>query len=662
MRLNPSTLNITRIIIATTLSGAFISAPQPSAAAQQAAKQVQRPLVLAPETPLDLPTAAITVSPGVSGQGPLLVSFDSVSSTSGITGSTALTYAWSFGDGFTGTLAQVNHIFAQVGNFNVALTVTNSAGQSAAKGTVITVTSMAALPAPYFGVNIGTFVPGTTPGSRLYTTGPFAGSLATCSNGVDIYTPPDDLRYAYRQMSGDGEVVGRLVDINRAPDMGKVGVMVRETLGDSAKYFFIGTDNSYDSDKWAANAGFTYRAQWRTATFTDSQNLDVSNQFPTNILPRWFKISRQVNTFVSWLSLDGVAWTPVATQTIPMPTTVFGGYAITSIDGVSPTPMNCAYFDNLNLIDNPPIPTPPTAVLTATPTSGSAPLIVQLDGTASDSAGTIPGIKGYLWDFGDGMTSTEASAIHVYPNVGTYNVTLTVTNYDDLTASANASINVSAGVPTGTLPSPWVSQDIITILDKPGASNMSTFVTNTVLATCGTGNDISTDTDRFRFEYYPLKGNGEIKARMLSMDVTGGSFGGKAGLMIRETTDKGSKNFSLVQNRKAILNDSSLRYQFRSATNGQTLPDSGFFGYLDGYSQPAWMKVSRNADVFVAYTSTNGLDWTPVATETIPMVQTVLAGFAVTSLDPNTLNCAVFDNISTPGPSNLLVFLPLLSR
>ena len=637
--------NIARIVITTSLFGAFLSAPQSSNAAPSVA-----------------PTPVITVTGAVSGTGPLLAGFSSAGSSSGVASPT-LTTTWSFGDGLTSTLGSVNHIFALPSTYTVTLTVTNSASESASATTLVTVTGAAVLPVPYTGVNIGTFVPGAVPGSKLYSTGAFSGSLTTCSNGIDIYSPPDDLRFVYRQMSGDGEVVGRLADINRAAKMGKVGLMVRETLAEGSKYYFIGAHNSYDDDKWAANAGFTYRVQHRLTTGADSVDADVSNQFPTNTLPRWFKISRQVNTFVSWLSIDGVAWTPVATQTIPMPTTVLGGYAITSIFEVTPTPMNCASFDNLSLVDNPPIPTPPTAVFTVTPTSGSAPLIVQLDGSGSTSAGTIPGIKDYLLEFGDGVTATAASAIHVYPVVGTYNVTLTVTNYDNLTATTSAAVNVSAGVPTGTLPSPWVSQDIIsTILDKPGASNLATFITNTVLATCGSGNDISTDVDRFRFEYYPLKGNGEIKARMLSMDITGGSFGGKAGLMIRETVDKGSKNFSIVQNRKANPDDSSLRYQFRAVTNDQTLPDSGFFGYLEGYSQPKWMKLSRNADVFIAYTSTNGLDWTPVATETIAMNQTVLAGVAVTSLDPNTLNCAAFDNLSAAVPQFKLVYLPLLGR
>lgn len=36
----------------------------------------------------------------------------------------------------------------------------------------------------------------------------------------------------------------------------------------------------------------------------------------------------------------------------------------------------------------------------------------------------------YLWNFGDGTTSTEANPIHVYPRAGTYSVYLTVTNGD----------------------------------------------------------------------------------------------------------------------------------------------------------------------------------------------------------------------------------------
>lgn len=671
MRLNPSTLNITRVIITTSLLGAFISAPQPSAATAPTARQVYRPLVLAPQVqapkvertsiadplaPFDSPTAVIT-STGSSGAGPLLVSFGGLNSSSGITGSTALTFAWSFGDGLTSTLPAPTHIFPIAKSYNVTLTVTNSANQTDSKSITVTVAAFVNLPAPYTGINIGTFITTAVPGSRYYSTGPFANSLATCSNGIDIYTPPDDLRFVYQTMSNDGEISGRLVDLNRAEDTGKVGVMVRESLDDDAKYIFIGTDGVYTNDPWAANARFTYRAQWRTTTGENSENADVSSTFPVNELPRWFKISRVLNTFSTFLSADGLNWTLANSQTIPMPATVYAGYSVTSIDGVLPVPMNCAQFDGLAFAENPLPPIFPTAVLTATPTSGTAPLIVQLDGTGSSSAGTIPGIKGYLWNFGDGMTSTEATVIHVYPTAGSYNVNLTVTNYDNLTATADAAITVSAGVPTGTLPTPWVSQDLLTLLGRPGSSNLATFGTNNVLASCGSGLDIQGTDDQFRFDYYPLTGNGEIKARMLSMTAPTGAFGNKGGIMIREAATRDAKYVALLQNKQTNPNDSALRYQNRPTTGAETVND-----YVEGYSEPKWMKIVRTGDTFVSYTATTGLDWTPVATITIAMSQTVLAGFAITSIDNNAVSCAVFDNISKPGSTDRLVFLPLLGR
>jgi len=53
--------------------------------------------------------------------------------------------------------------------------------------------------------------------------------------------------------------------------------------------------------------------------------------------------------------------------------------------------------------------------------TGVAPLSVSF---TDNSTGTI---DSYLWDFGDGSTSTEASPLHVFASEGIYSVTLTVT-------------------------------------------------------------------------------------------------------------------------------------------------------------------------------------------------------------------------------------------
>lgn len=67
----------------------------------------------------------------------------------------------------------------------------------------------------------------------------------------------------------------------------------------------------------------------------------------------------------------------------------------------------------------------PTAVLTATPTSGYAPLTVGFDGSASFGfAGAA--ITSWTWEFGDGGTATGPTASHAYTAPGTYVAVLTV--------------------------------------------------------------------------------------------------------------------------------------------------------------------------------------------------------------------------------------------
>jgi PKD repeat protein len=89
---------------------------------------------------------------------------------------------------------------------------------------------------------------------------------------------------------------------------------------------------------------------------------------------------------------------------------------------------------------------PPTAVLSVTPQSGTAPLTVTASGTGStDPNGTI---SSWSINFGDGATATTSSATHTYTAAGTYTVTLTVTDNGGLKSTATKT--VTAGAPTTT--------------------------------------------------------------------------------------------------------------------------------------------------------------------------------------------------------------------
>ncbi len=106
---------------------------------------------------------------------------------------------------------------------------------------------------------------------------------------------------------------------------------------------------------------------------------------------------------------------------------------------------------------------PPTAVATATPTSGNAPLAVSFDGSGSsdpDAGDTIS----YSWDLnGDGSfgDSTVAKPSFTYTNPGTFNAVLRVTdNHGASTTSSPVSITVtSGGLSTFGTTTPGLSTD-----------------------------------------------------------------------------------------------------------------------------------------------------------------------------------------------------------
>ena len=83
----------------------------------------------------------------------------------------------------------------------------------------------------------------------------------------------------------------------------------------------------------------------------------------------------------------------------------------------------------------------PAASFTATPASGTPPLAVAFNASASsDTDGTI---TGYAWNFGDSTSATGVTANHTYTAVGTYTATLTVTDNSGATAQATRTIQVT---------------------------------------------------------------------------------------------------------------------------------------------------------------------------------------------------------------------------
>jgi PKD repeat protein len=85
----------------------------------------------------------------------------------------------------------------------------------------------------------------------------------------------------------------------------------------------------------------------------------------------------------------------------------------------------------------------PIAVATANTSGGDIPLAVTFDSTGTtDLDGTI---ASYLWDFGDGATSTSQNPQHTYTVASKYVVTLTVTA--NLGVKTTDSVSIAATAP-----------------------------------------------------------------------------------------------------------------------------------------------------------------------------------------------------------------------
>jgi PKD repeat protein len=126
-------------------------------------------------------------------------------------------------------------------------------------------------------------------------------------------------------------------------------------------------------------------------------------------------------------------------------------------------------------VSNPPNQAP-VASMSATPTSGMAPLAVNFDGSAShDPDGSI---ASYAWTFGDGSSASGAIVAHTYSAAGNYNAQLKVT--DKLGATATTSVAIAAAADANFInaPSPLVAsakKQVVSVSWHDNSSNEEGF-------------------------------------------------------------------------------------------------------------------------------------------------------------------------------------------
>jgi regulation of enolase protein 1 (concanavalin A-like superfamily) len=358
--------------------------------------------------------------------------------TGKVTGATAAAPVWirlvRQGNTFRAYSSPTGSAWSQIGSTNfrmasnayVGLAVTSHSPYQPTIGTFsgfATGNSAPLVPAPWTAKDIGSpSIAGAASES--------AGTFTVSGAGTDIFNSSDQFQFVYQPVNGDTQIVARVASLQGANSGSKAGLMIRADLTGSAA-----------NAAMFATASGTWVAQERLVAAATTYQAAGGAGAP----PGWVKVVREGDVLSAFQSPDGNTWTLVDTDTIPMPSTVYVGLAVTSHTS---TAIATAMFTNVTVSVPASSNNPPTVSITA-PASGAsytAPASMTISATAADTDGSVARV-----DFYRGSTLIESDTTSPYSvawsNVaaGTYSLTAVATDdKGDTTTSMPVSVTVNS--------------------------------------------------------------------------------------------------------------------------------------------------------------------------------------------------------------------------
>jgi regulation of enolase protein 1 (concanavalin A-like superfamily) len=186
----------------------------------------------------------------------------------------------------------------------------------------------------------------------------------------------------------------------------------------------------------------------------------------------------------------------------------------------------------------------------------------------------------------------------------------------------------------------WTRKGItsLTLWFRGIQGSIGSFTLGPPIKITGIGTDIAGTADQCCFSYKKLSGNGSITAKVLS--ITNTDSLAKAGVMMRESLDAGSKHFTTV-----ACPGNRVMFVRRTTMNGAATSTS-----RSGVNIPVWVRLTRSGNTFTSQYSTNGTTWTTVGTpQEIQMPVDVYVGLCVTSRNATTICTAEFSDVGITG-------------
>lgn len=181
-----------------------------------------------------------------------------------------------------------------------------------------------------------------------------------------------------------------------------------------------------------------------------------------------------------------------------------------------------------------------------------------------------------------------------------------------------------------SLPAPWQHQDIGAVAVKGAAAfDAGVFTVQGTLDTWGTN-------DGFHFVWQPWRGDGQIVARVLTVQNTQNHA--KAGVMFRESLAADARHAQA-----AVTPVDGAQFLIRTATGGKTT--SAKTG-VDPGKLPYWVKLVRAGDTFRGFESADGEKWTLIGATNVAMSAQIYVGLTTSSHQKTNLCQATLDKVA----------------
>jgi hypothetical protein len=180
----------------------------------------------------------------------------------------------------------------------------------------------------------------TLPGSAAVNPG--NGTWVISGSGTDVWNTSDQFHFAAADLTGNGMLVARAVQVENTGAHPKAGVMLRDTLNSNAPYAFVFAGSN------------TVNFESRPVTGASSTN----TRSIVATCPQWLKIIRTGTSFAAFFSSDGATWNSLGTRSITMGAAIKAGLAVCANNNAA---LNAGLLDNVSLVSAPTTPLQMTA-------------------------------------------------------------------------------------------------------------------------------------------------------------------------------------------------------------------------------------------------------------------------------------------------------------